>query len=164
MTTVLDRDCRTVSTRLPFDALWYAQPRAEPGDPGLATEADQVQARDPRHRAYAIGDLAGELEAFRLRVGRPLAALDHLGRNGDPRDVLVDVAQRFRRADKADRRDQRDLVSELLGDGLGQEALEQVELEAHLQLEKACARANLLERAIDAIVERRRARILDGAD
>src|SRR5205085_12286422 len=103
MTTVLDRDCRTVSTRLPFDAGWYAEPRAQAGDPRLAAEADQVQALDAGQRARMIGQLAADLEALRLGILRPLAALDQLRRYRDAGHLLVDEAKRRRRADEADR-------------------------------------------------------------
>src|SRR5436309_11295475 len=81
MTTDLDRDCRTVSTRLPFGAGWYAEPRAQPGDPGLAAEADQVEALHAGQRARVVGELAAELEALGLRVLRSLAAPDQLRRH-----------------------------------------------------------------------------------
>src|SRR5258706_10581343 len=85
MTTVLDCDWTTVSTHLPLDACWYSQPRAEPGDAGLATEADQVQAGDAGERASVLGELAGELEALGLGVVGALAALDRLGGHPDAR-------------------------------------------------------------------------------
>ena len=98
MTTVLDGDWTTVSTRLPFRSWWDAEPLAEPGDAGLAAETDQVEAGDARQRARVLGELDRDLEALRLRVGRVLAALDQRRRHLDPGHVLVDVAQRRGRA------------------------------------------------------------------
>ena len=93
---VLDRDWTTVSTHLPFRSCGDLQPLAQPGDAGFATEADQVQARDAGQRPRVLGELARDVEAFVLRIGPALTALDQLLRHGDPRDVLVDVAQRAR--------------------------------------------------------------------
>src|SRR5437588_4327968 len=164
MTTVLDRDRRTVSTGLSFGAGRNGEAGAQAGDPGFAAEADQVQARDAGERTSVLRELAAELEAFGLRIGRALAALDHLWRNRDAGHVLVDEAQRSRRAHEADRGQQRGLVGETARDGFGHEPLEQLLVEADLELEEARARANLLQRAFDPVIERRRAWILDGAD
>src|SRR5215831_16795006 len=98
MTTVLDGDWTIVSTRLPFCSRWNAEPLAEPGDAGLAAEADQVEPRDPGQPAGPLGELDRELKAFRLRVARALTALDQRRRHLDPGHVLVDVAQRRGRA------------------------------------------------------------------
>src|SRR4051794_7371413 len=93
MVTVLDRDRRTVSTRFPLFSGGDGEAAAEPFDAGLAAEADQVQARHAREPAGVIRELAGHLEALGLGVAGALAALDDLGRDGDPGDVLVDEAQ-----------------------------------------------------------------------
>src|SRR5260221_14255245 len=95
ITTVQDREWTTVSTRLPFGSRWNVQPRAEPGDAGLAAEADQVQAGDARQRARVLGELAGELEAFGLGVGGGLAARDRLLGHLHARPVRLDEAQRL---------------------------------------------------------------------
>src|ERR1700756_2966772 len=63
MATVLDGDWTTVSTRLPFGSGWDAEPLAQPGDAGLAAEADQVQACDSGQRARVLGELDRDLEA-----------------------------------------------------------------------------------------------------
>src|SRR5581483_10496620 len=84
ITTVLDRDSRTVSNRLPFVAGGNAEAAAETGDAGLLAKADQVQAADARDRPRRVGELARDLEAFRLRVDGTLASLDDLRRDGDP--------------------------------------------------------------------------------
>src|SRR3954451_16311618 len=102
MTTVLDGDWTTVSTRLPFRTSWYAEPLAEPGDAGLAAEADQVKAGDSRQRPRLLGELDCDREALRLGVRRVLAALDQLLRHLDARHVLVHEAQRRGRASQAD--------------------------------------------------------------
>src|SRR5207302_6001163 len=80
MATVLDGDWTTVSTRLPFRSCWNAEPLAEPGNAGLAAEADQVEAGDSRQGARVHGELVRDLEALRLLVRRALAALDQLRR------------------------------------------------------------------------------------
>src|SRR5579862_4657633 len=164
MTTVLDGDRTTVSTHLPLFAGGYAQARAEPGDARLAPEADQVQARDAGERARVLRELARDLEARLLGIGRALAALDRLRGDEDAGHVLVDVAQRIRRASEADRRDQRAPFREARAHGLGHEAGEALRLEADLELQEARARAHLLVRTRDAVVVRRRSRVLDGSE
>src|SRR5947207_10169123 len=164
MTTVLDRDWTTVSTQLPFGSSRDFQPFAQPGDPRFAAEADQVDAGGPGQRARPVGELAGDLEAFVLGIGSALTALDQLRRNRDPRNVLVDVAQRPRRAHEADRRQQRNLVGEPRRDGFLHERRQPVRLEADLELEEARSCAHLLERACDPVVVRRRVGILDRAE
>src|SRR5712691_7760355 len=124
MTTVLDGDWTTVSTHLPFGSCRNLQPLAEPGDAGLAAEADQVQARDAGQSARVVGELAGNLEALVLRVGGALDALDDLVRHLDAGHVLVDEVQRARRADEADRGNERALLGEALLHCLGHEAVE----------------------------------------
>jgi hypothetical protein len=102
MTTVLDGDWTTVSTRLPFRSWGYAEPLAEPGDAGLAAEADQVETGDSRQGARMLRELERDLEALRLGIGSALAALDRLRGYLDPRYVLIDVAQCRGRASEAD--------------------------------------------------------------
>src|SRR5438128_5961251 len=161
MTTVLDSDWTTVSTHLPFGSCRNRQPLAEAGDAGLAAEADQVQACDAGQRARVLGELAGDLEALVLRIGGMLAARDRFRRHGDSGNMLVDVAQRARRADEADRRDECDLLREAGRDGLLHERGEPLRLEADLKLEEARTGAHLFQRALDAVVVRRCAGILD---
>ena len=105
-----------------------------------------------------------ELEAFRLGILGLLAALDHLGRDVDAGHLLVDESQRRRCSHHADRWQDRCLCREPLRHCLRHEALEQILVEAHLQLEESRARFDLLQRALDPVLERWRARILDGAD
>src|SRR5262245_37475437 len=162
--TVLDGDWTTVSTRLPFRAWWYAEPLAQPGDAGLSAEADEVEPGDSRQRAGVLGELDRDREALRLRVGRAFAALDQRRRHLDSRHVLVDVAERCGRSCEADRGEECALVAEPLLDGLGEERLQLLRPEGHLELEEARAGAHLLQRAIDAVVVRRRARVLDRAE
>src|SRR5690349_16594203 len=64
MTTVLDGDWTTVSTRLPFRSWGDSEPLAQPGDAGLAAEADQVKPRDSGQRPCVLGELDGDLEAL----------------------------------------------------------------------------------------------------
>ena len=102
MTTFLDRDSRTVSTRLPFRSCGYAETPAETGDGRLAAKADQVQTADTWKRACVLRELVRDLEALRLRVVRLLAARDHLRRNLDAGHLLIDEPER-RRARARDR-------------------------------------------------------------
>src|SRR5690242_4270654 len=124
MTTVLDGDWTTVSTGLPFRSWWNPEPLAQPGDARLAAEADQVQAGDARQGARVLRELDRDLEALRLGIGSTLAALDQRGRYLDPRHLLVDVAERGRRAGEADRGEERALLREALLHRLGHERLE----------------------------------------
>ena len=114
---------------------------AEPRDAGLAAEADQVQAGDAGQLERALGDLDRDLEARRLGIGGPLDALDRLGRDRDPRHLLVHVAERRRRPDEADRGQDRRLLGEPALDGRVHETLELRVLEADLELEEARAGA-----------------------
>src|SRR5438270_9518414 len=164
MTTVLDRDWTTVSTRLPFRSRRDGQPPAESRDAGLAPEADQMQAGDSLERASVLRELAGEVEAFGFRIGGALAALDRLGRDGDARHMLVDVAERSRRTDEADRGQQRAPAREAGAHRFRHEVREPLRLEADLELEEARAGADLLQGAVDAVVVRRSARVLHGAE
>src|SRR6476661_1645649 len=154
MTTVLDRDWTTVSTHLPFFSCRNGEPAAERGDARLEAEADQVQARHAGERARVLGELARHLEALLLGVGRRLAARDRLGRNADAGHLVVHVAERARRADEADRGNERARGGKPLVHCLVHERRKPLRLEAHLELEEACARLDLLPRAVDAIVVR----------
>src|SRR5207244_12172497 len=69
MTTVLDRDWMTVSTRFPFDAGGDAELAAQTGDAGLSAEADQVQAAEAGQREGMAYGLERGLEARPLRMG-----------------------------------------------------------------------------------------------
>src|SRR5579864_1593199 len=158
MTTVLDGDWTTVCTCLPR---WYAESLAATGDAGLAPEADEVEAGDAGQRARVLGELARDLEALRLGVGRALAALDDRSGDLDAGDVRVDEAQRAGRADEADGRDERALRGKPLLHRLAHERLGLLGAEADLELEEARARAHLLQRAVDAVVERRGSGVLD---
>src|SRR5437016_5262638 len=131
MTTVLDGDWTTVSTRLPFRACGDPEPLAQAGDAGLAAEADQVKSVHARQRARAFRELARELEALRLRISRALAALDEWRRDLDPRHSFVDVTEGCGRADEADRRQQRAPLGEPLLDRLGHEGRELLRTEGH---------------------------------
>src|SRR5581483_9719048 len=164
ITTLLDRDSRTVCTRLPLLSRGDAETPAQACDAGLAAEADQVEPAHARQRARVVGELARELEALGFGVGGALAALDQLRRHLDPGHLLVDETQRRRRAHEADRRQQRRPLRQAPGDRFGQEALEQLRAEAHLQLQEPGARGDLLQRPPDTRLERRRAGVLDGAE
>src|SRR3954447_1092738 len=155
MTTVLDRDWMTVSTRLSLLTGRDAEPAAQTRDAGLAAEADQVQAAHTGLRERVRGELDTELEARLLGIVRALAALDQLVRNRDPRNLLVDEAQRGRRADEADRGQQRALGREARAHALGEEPLQPLALEADLQLQEARAGAHLLPRTLDTVLVRR---------
>ena len=111
-----------------------------------------------------LGELACDLEALGLRIGSAFATVDHLLRHRDSGHVLVDEPERRGCADEADRREQRGLRGKTPFDSLGNELVEEIGEEADLELEEARAGADLLERAIDAVLERRCARILDRAE
>src|SRR5438105_8712772 len=84
MTTRLDGDSMTVSTHLPLFTGRNSELAAEPRDPRLAAEADQVQAGDAGQRDRVPRELEPELEP-RLRRGvRRLAAPGHPLRHPDP--------------------------------------------------------------------------------
>src|ERR671933_930110 len=146
--TVLDGDCRTVSMVLavPFGSWGNSEARAELGDARVLAEGDEVQAGDAGQRQGVRGELSGDLEALGLLVGGGLGARDQLGRHLDARHLVVDEAQRERRAHDQDRRDDRRAAGHADGDGVGHEALEVVGAEADLQLEEARAGQRLLHR------------------
>src|SRR5215470_4148300 len=164
MRTVLDGDWTTVSTRLPFRSWWNPEPLAQPGNARFAAEADQMEAGDSRQRARVLRELDGELEALRFRVGRALAALDQRGRHLDPGHVLVYVAERAGRAREADRGEEGAPFVEPLRDGLRHERLELLGSERDLELQELRAGPHLLQRAVDPVVERRCAGVLDRAE
>src|SRR3954471_816496 len=124
MTTVLDRDWMTVSTRLSLLTGRDAEPAAQACDAGLAAEADQVQAAHTGLRERVRGGLDAELEARLLGILRALAAFDQLVRNCDPRNLLVDEAQRSGRANEANGGQQRALGGETGAHALGEEPLQ----------------------------------------
>src|SRR4051812_38015137 len=163
--TVLDRECRTVSMRLvPFGSGLDAQSLTELGDAGVLAEGDEVKARDAGQRAGVVGELAGDVEALALLVGRRLGAGDELGRHLDAGDLVVHELQREGASHDEDRRDRRAARRQAGRGRLAHEGLEALGHEADLQLEEARAGLGLLRRPRDAHVERRRARVLDRAD
>src|SRR4051812_47685747 len=163
--TVLDRECRTVSMRLvPFGSGLDAQSLTELGDARVLAERDEVKARDPGQRAGVVGELAGDVEALVLLVGRRLGAGDELGRHLDAGDLVVHELQGQRASHDEDRRDQRAARGEAGRGGPGHERLEALRHEADLQLQEARAGVGLLRGARDPDAERRRARVLDRAD
>src|SRR5439155_21776374 len=164
MTTALDRDSRTVSTRLPFCSCGDAKTLTKARDARLAAEADQVQPANARQRPRVLGELAAEREALRFGIGRLLAVLDELLRHLDARDLVVDETERTGRSNEADRRQDRRALGKPLRDGHGHEPLEHVGVETQLELEEAGSRLHLLQRALDAVLVGRRTRVLDRAD
>jgi len=136
----------------------------KPLRPVRLIRSPMVQHGDSRLRECVRRELDAELEARLLRIRRPLDALDHCGGHRDPGHLRVDVAKRGRRAHEADRRQERGLAREPARDGFREKTVEELRLEADLELEEARAGADLLERAIDAVLERRCARILDRAE
>src|SRR5438034_9156032 len=164
MTTVLDRDLRTVSTRLPLAAWRDAEPPAEAVDAAVVAEADDMQACDSGQVERRGGELGAELEAGLGGVGGRLDPSDRLGRNRDPGHLPVHVAQAGRRADEADRRQQRRLGREAGRHRGAQERAQQLVVEADLELEEARTGAHLLEGSVDAVGVRRGARVLDSPD
>src|SRR5689334_15640417 len=136
MTTVLDRDWRTVSMLNPFGVRRDSEPPAERGDPGVLAEADEVQPAHPRLLQGVAGQLVGDVEAGLLLIRGGLDALDDLSRHRDARHLLVDEAKRPGRAQDRDRRQQRHLGRYADARSLGGKALEQLRLEADLQLQE----------------------------
>src|SRR3954454_7025385 len=163
--TVLDRECRTVSMRLvPFGSGLDAHSLTKLCDPRVLAERDEVQARDAGERPGVVGDLAGDLEALVVLVGRGLGAGDELRGHLDARDLLVDELQREGGAHDEDRRHHRAAGGEPGRHRLGHERLEALGHEADLELEESRARVGLLLRACDPVPERRCAGVLHGAD
>src|SRR3954453_13861487 len=104
--TVLDRECRTVSMRLvPFGSGLDAQSLTELGDARVLAERDEMKARDAGLRAGVVGQVAGDLEALALLVGRRLGARDGLRRHLDAGHLLVHELQRQGASHDEDRRD-----------------------------------------------------------
>src|SRR5207248_6195220 len=110
-----------------------AEALAQAGDARLLAEADEVEAGDAGQRASALGELARDLEALCLGIGGALAARDDLGGHFDAGHVLVDEAERARRADEADGRDERALRGETLVHRLSHEGLGLLGAEADLE-------------------------------
>ena len=106
----------------------------------------------------------GKLEGFFARIGGVLDALDHGRRHRDARHIGVHELERPRAGDEADRGQERRVLEQADARPLGAERLELRGLVTDLQLQEARARARLLERALRAVGQRRRARVLDGAD
>src|SRR3954469_18031703 len=87
MVTVLDRDWRTVSMLNPFGVRRDAKATARLGDAGVLPEADEVEPCDPR-KGHGVGRLlVGQVETGCERIGGPLDALDHRGRDADARHL-----------------------------------------------------------------------------
>src|SRR3954454_13946373 len=83
--TVLDRDCRTVSTRLSLLCSGNAQALAQAPDCVVLAERDEVQAADARLCEGVAGLFDCELEGLFARVRRLLGPLDRgRGRRGAP--------------------------------------------------------------------------------
>src|SRR6185312_5230285 len=167
MTTVLERDDRVVCMRerlLPFDARLEAELCAELGDARVLAERDEVKAGHAGQRERVRGQFEGELEARLLLVGGRLDALDDGGGDLDPRDLRVDEAQRARRAQDRDRRDQRRVIGEPDRLRARDEVLEHLGPVADLQLQEAGSGARLHEGALHAVLDRRRPGVLDGAE
>src|SRR3954465_2549479 len=120
--TVLDRECRTVSMRLvPFGCGLDAQSLTKLGDARVLAERDEVQARDAGQRPGVVGELAGDVEALVLLVGRRLGAGDELRRHLDAGDLVVHELQRQGASHDEDRRDQRAAGGEAGRGGPGQD-------------------------------------------
>src|SRR3954468_20111853 len=163
--TVLDRECRTVSMRLvPFGSGLDAQSLTELGDARVLAEGDEVQTRDPGQRPGVVGELAGDVEALVLLVGRRLGPGDEVGRHLDAGDLVVHELERQGASHDEDRGDERAARGEARRGRLGHERLEALGHEADLELEEAGAGVGLLRGAGDADAERRRAGVLDRAD
>src|SRR3954454_17300065 len=164
MTTVLDRDWRTVSMLNPFGVRGDAEPPAKRGDACILAEADEVQAPYAGLRHGVPGQLVGEVEARLLLVGGGLDPRDHAGGDGDAGHLLVDEAQRPGRPQDRDRRQDRGPLGDAEAHRLGHEVLQQARREADLELEEAGAGPGLLQRPLCPVLERRRAGVLHGSE
>ncbi len=149
----------------PFRSGRDAQPRAELGDAGVLAERDEVKAGDARLRERVRRQLVGDLEALGLGVGGGLDAArgSRAGRRCPGRFSAT------KRMPPTVRRMQIDGISASrslspVSCGAAHEALEQLGPVAELQLQEAGAGVGLLGGAADAVLERRRARVLDRAD
>src|SRR6476659_277323 len=162
--TVLDRDCRTVSTRVSLLGCGDAEPLAQAPDRVVLAERDEMQAAHARLCEGVASLFDSELEGFFARVGRVLDALDRGGRDRDARHVGVHELERASACDQADRGQERRVLKQPDARPFGAERLELLGLVTDLQLQEASARARLLEGALRAVGERRSARVLDGAD
>src|SRR3954470_10063083 len=87
--TVLDRDCRTVSTRVSLLRFGDAEALAEAPDRVVLAERDEVQPTDARLRQSVPRLLDGQLEGLLAGLGGVLDARDRLGRHRDAGHVGV---------------------------------------------------------------------------
>src|SRR3954447_18206478 len=165
MVTVLDRDSRTVCIALlSFDSWRDPETRAELCDARVLSEGDEVETGHARERQRMRGLFEREVEAGLVLVGGGLHALDHGGRHLDAGHLVVHEPKRLGRAQDRDRGDEPHALVKTTCHGLGHEPLEPLRLEADLKLQEAGAGVGLLHGAFHAVLERRRARVLDGAD
>src|SRR4051794_19932252 len=164
MTTVLDRDWRTVSMLNPFGVRGDAEPPAKRGDARILAEADEVQAPYAGLRHGVPGQLVGEVEARLLLVLRGLDPRDHVGGDGDAGHLLVDEAQRPGRPQDRDRRQERGPLRDAEPHRLGRELLQQARREADLELEEPRASPHLLECPLRPVFKGGRSRVLNGAE
>ena len=162
--TVLDRDCRTVSTRVSLLGCGDAEALAQAPDRVVLAERDEMQAAHARLCEGVASLFDGQLEGFFAGVGGVLDPLDRGRRDRDARYIGVHELERPRAGDQADRGQERRVIEQPDARPLGAERLELRGLVTDLQLQEARARARLLERALRAVGQRRSARVLDGAD
>src|SRR6476469_6593531 len=101
--TVLDRDCRTVSTRVSLLRCGDAEVLAQAPDRVVLAERDEMQATDARLCEGVPRLFDGELEGLGARIGRVPDALDHGRRDRDAGHVGVHELERPRARDEQDR-------------------------------------------------------------
>src|SRR3954451_15410378 len=124
--TVLDRDCRTVSTRVSLLGWGNAEPLAQAPDRVVLAERDEVQ---PAHARLSEGVpclFDCKFESFLAGIGGVLHALDHSCRHRDPRHLGVHDLERPRAGDEADREQERGALEQPDARPLGVERLEMV--------------------------------------
>src|SRR4051795_6558925 len=162
--TVLDRDCRTVSTRVSLLRCGNAEALAQAPDRVVLAERDDMETAHARLREGVACLLHGKLERFLLGIGGGLDTLDHGRRHRDAGHVVVHELEGPCPGDEADRRQERRVPVEADTFALGAEGLELLRHVADLELQEAGARERLLVGALRPVGEGRCARVLDGAD
>src|SRR6478735_779969 len=137
--TVLDRDCRTVSTRVSLLGWGNAEPLAQAPDRVVLAERDEMQPAHARLREGVPCLFDCKFESFLAGIRGVLHALDHRCGNRDARHLGVHELERPRSRDEADRGQQRRALEQPDACPLGAERLEMRGLVADLQLQEARA-------------------------
>src|SRR3954470_14026649 len=130
--TVLDRDCRTVSTRVSLLGWGNAEPLAQAPDSVVLAERDEVQPAHARLREGVPCLFDCKFESFLAGIRGVLHALDHRCGHRDARHLRVHELERPRAGDEADRGQERRALEQSHACPLGAERLEMGGLVADL--------------------------------